>query len=371
MTFSKPTKLLILLTILLSMTFILNAVDRKIDISAAANQARLDNNGDLGFDVHYRVGDIGIREVQTKKGAFDEVYIDGWGFTNDIGEPKLPMLRRIISVPLGAEVRFTINSRSTRELDSEASQLRNRVIPVQEPVSKSADPEDIPFVINDAAYSSRGFNDRDWIRIEELGMMRGVRLFALDFYPVRYDPAINSLQVMHDANVRIDFLNPDLAATDELLAKTASHEFDRLYAKTIFNWNADERTELVRHPTKMLILCPVGYTANIQDYVDWKIQRGIEVDVATVGTGGDMANTASAIISYMNGVWSAATAEDPAPTYLLIIGDESGTINVATNSGATGSHVTDLTFFAGDVPRPFFSFQQHGTCQCDSKNPHL
>ncbi len=149
---------------------------------------------------------------------------------------------------------------------------------------------------------------------------------------------------MQEANIRIDFLHPDLSATRDLLARTASHEFYRLYAKTIFNWTEDERTELVRHPTKMLILCPVGYTANLQDYVDWKIQQGIEVDVATVGTGGDMANTASAIISYMGTVWNAATVEDPAPTYLLIIGDESGTINVATNSGATGSHVTDLTY---------------------------
>ncbi|MGC9361727.1 MAG: C25 family cysteine peptidase, partial [Candidatus Syntrophosphaera sp.] len=344
MTVSRKMNFLILLAMMLAMTFALNAKERMIDLADADNQALLANNGDFGFDVHFKVGDIGIREVQTRQGAFDEIFVEGWGFTNDVGEPKLPMLRRIISVPLGAEVRYTITSQATRKLDPVASQLQNLVIPAQEPISKSADPATLPFVVNDVAYSSRGFNDRDWIRIEELGMMRGVRLIALEFYPLRYDPASNSLQVMQEANVRVDFLNPDLAATRDLLARTSSHEFDRLYAKTIFNWNADERTELVRHPTKMLILCPVGYTANIQDYVDWKIQQGIEVDVATVGTGGDMANTTSAIISYMEAVWNAATAEDPAPTYLLIIGDESGTINVATNSGATGSHVTDLTY---------------------------
>lgn len=178
----KPAKSIILTALMLALGITLIAADRQIDVSKNNNQARLSNNGDLGFDVHYAVGDIAIREVQTSQGPYDEVYLEGWGFTNDVGEPKLPMMRRIISVPLGAEVRHTITSQVTREFDPETSQLKNQIIPAQEPVSKSADPEDIPFLISDAAYSSRGFNDRDWIRIEELGIMRGVRLFCAGFF---------------------------------------------------------------------------------------------------------------------------------------------------------------------------------------------
>ncbi len=339
-----PGKAILLIGLILACAFALSAADRQVNLSSSGNHARLLNNSDLGFDVQFRVGDLKIMEVQTKEGTFDELSIDGWGFSNDVGEPKLPMLRRTIAVPLGAEVRFHLNSQSTRELDSKASKLQYRVIPAQEPISKSADPATLPFVVNERLYSRDEFNSRDWVQVTELGMMRGVRVFALDFYPVRYNPVTNSIRVMENVDVRVDFVNPDLAATSDMLARTASWEFEQLYSKTIFNWNPDNRTILVRHPTKMVILCPVGYTSNIQSYVDWKTQQGFVVNVATVGSGGTVANTTTAIKNYMQGLWDAATANDPAPTYLLIIGDESGTITVATNSGATGSHVTDLNY---------------------------
>ena len=337
-------KVLLLLALTLTFALALSAQTRQVELSPTTNQALLRNNSDLGFDVNYSVGELKIIEVQTKEGTFDELSIEGWGFSNEVGEPKLPMLRRTIAVPLGAEVRLTLNSQSAREFDNNANKLQNRVIPAQEPISKSADPATIPFVVNEMLYSRDEFNSRDWVQVSELGMMRGVRVFALDFYPVRYNPVTNSIRVMEKLDVRVDFVNPDLIATADMLARTASWEFEQLYSNTIFNWNADNRTALVRHPTKMVILCPVGYTSNIQSYVDWKTQQGFVVNVATVGSGGTVANTTTAIKNYMQSLWDAATADDPAPTYLLIIGDESGTITVATNTGATGSHVTDLNY---------------------------
>ena len=347
MNFKFQAKILLLLAVILTAALALTAQTRQVELSHTPNQALLKNNSDLGFDVNYSVGELKIMEVQTKEGVFDELSIEGWGFSTEVGEPKLPMLRRTIAVPLGAEVLFTLNTQQMREMDSKASTLKNRVIPAQEPISKSA--TTIPFVVNEAYYRRDAFNDREWIEVSELGIMRGVRVFALDFYPVRYNPVSNSIRVMENLDVRIDFINPDLGATADLLAKTASWEFDRLYARTFFNWDADSRTVLVRQPTKMVILCPVGYTNNIQSYVDWKTQQGFAVSVVTVGSGGTVANNSTAIKNYMQNLWNNATSQDPAPTYLIIVGDESGSIAVASNQGETGSfwtgqHITDLTY---------------------------
>ena len=259
MNFKFQAKILLLLAVILTVALALTAQTRQVELSLNPNQAALRNNSDLGFDVNYSVGELRIMEVQTKEGMFDELSIEGWGFTNEVGEPKLPMLRRTIAVPLGAEVRFTLNSQSMRELDSKANTLKNRVIPAQEPISKSA--TTIPFVVNEALYRRNEFNTREWIEVSELGILRGVRVFALDFYPVRYNPVTNSIQVMENLDVRIDFVNPDLGATADLLAKTASWEFDQLYARTFFNWDADNRTVLVRQPTKMVILCRLAIQA--------------------------------------------------------------------------------------------------------------
>ena len=58
------------------------------------------------------------------------------------------------------------------------------------------------------------------------------------------------------------------------------------------------------------------------------------------------ANTTTAIKNYMTSVWSAATSENPAPTYLLIVGDTSTSGNnviamPAQVSSPSSDHVTD------------------------------
>ncbi len=339
-------KFWLIAALLLCCTAFLAAADRQIFLSGEANQALLTNNGELGFDVQFKVGELKIREIQTKKGTFDELSIEGWAYTNTVGEPQLPMLRKIIAVPIGADVRYTVNSRQQRRLDSVDNQLRHHIIPAQASVSKSADPASVTFALDAKAYGRNGFDGGEPIRITELGFMRGVRLFALDYYPVQYNPLENSLQVLQNLSLRVDFEHPDLLATAELLAKTGSYEFDKAYANSIFNWEAGDRTSLVRYPTKMLILCPPNYTDELQPYVEWKRQQGYVVIVTTVGTGGTVANTTAAIKTYMTGVWSAATAQDPAPTYLLIVGDTSTSgdniiASPATVSSPSNTHITD------------------------------
>lgn len=175
-------KVILLMVISFVFALALSAQTRQVDLSPSASQALLHNNSDLGFDVHYTVGELQIREVQTKAGMFDELFIEDWTHTGEVGEPKLPLLRKIIAVPLGADVRLTVNSQTTRELDTTVSQLKHRLLPAQAPVSKSADPATLPFVVNEASYQRSGYNDRDCVRVEDLGMMRGLRIFALDFF---------------------------------------------------------------------------------------------------------------------------------------------------------------------------------------------
>lgn len=323
----------------------LQASTRELFLSSNSNNAILRNNNDYGFDVSFAAQKLELKEIQTKSGSFDEISIPGFSHSNTVGEPKLPMLRKLIYAPLGAEVRYSINSQDRGQYSPEKSNLVNRIIPAQEPVSKSADPEQLPFAYHQAAYSRNAFTNREPVEIHELGIMRGVRLLALDFYPVSYNPVTGELQIVKNLDVKVDFINPDLYATRELLAKTASYEYDQLYAKSIFNWDNDSRISLVRYPTKMVILTPTAYVSTMQTFIDWKIQQGYNVIVRTIGSDGQTANTQAAITSYISGLWSAATANDPAPTYMLIVGD-TGTSNgtVIAPTGATASHPTDLTY---------------------------
>ncbi|MFO7660820.1 MAG: C25 family peptidase propeptide domain-containing protein, partial [Candidatus Cloacimonadaceae bacterium] len=281
----KTSKLLLVMLIaigLLGLTAVLSAQTRQVSVADFPNQTRIMNNSDFGFEVEFKVGDLMVNEIKTKNGLYDELSINGYGFTNRLGEPKLPILSKIIAVPVGATVSFDVLSREHQTLDKTQAHLQNQIIPAQRSISKSEDPALVPFEVNSAAYSLNAFTDNQLFTVEEIGFMRGVRVFQIYYEPIRYNPVSGEIIVSNDVTVRINFNNPNLAATEELLAKTASYEFNRMYERSLFNWDSNLRTSIVRYPTKMLILCPPTYTTTLQPFVDWKKQQGYQVIVTTV-----------------------------------------------------------------------------------------
>ncbi len=338
----KQSKFLLLLIILgMIGVSVLAAAPRQLVVSASPNQTLLAGNDRNGFEVRFRVGELNINEVKTKGGAFDELSIEGYGFTNRLGEPKLPVVSKLVAVPLEATISFDVLQRDYQSLDAERSQLTNRIIPAQRSVSKSEDPALVPFELKESAYSLDTFTDNEMFRVEEIGIMRGVRIFQIYYEPVRYNPITGELQVSNDVLVRVDFTGSDFAATEALLARTTSWEFNQLYRKILFNWDNDrDSIELI--PSGMVILCPDGSSTNsyVEAFKNWKVQQGFIVTVQEVGGSGDIANTTTEIKNYLQGLYNGVNP----PTYLLIIGDESGTFSITENTGSTGSHPTDLNY---------------------------
>lgn len=320
------------------------AQQRSISLSPQPSDVRLLSSSDEGFRVHYNVGELKIDTQDTRGGEFDLISIDGFGFSNRIGEPMLPVASRIVSVPLNATPTFQILTRRDANLTRSDARLNRKIMPAQESVSKSADINLIPFEIKEKAYSTNAFSNNELFTIEEIGILRGVRLFMISFEPLRYNPVEESLQLCLEAEIKVTFEGADLTSTNELLAKTASAEFEQLYAKTIFNWNPS-RSSLVSYPTKMLILCPPAYETTMAPFIEWKRKEGFVVNLVTVGSSATVANSSTAIKNYMQGLWNAASSQDPAPTYLIIVGDHSTSgNNITSNTGDTDSHITDLSY---------------------------
>ncbi len=336
---------ILLLALLLISTLSFAADARRVNFSSSGNKAELVSNNDFGFELQFRLQEYSVEEIQTKAGVFDQINVDGFGYSGKIGEPKLPVFSKLIAVPIGAEVQVEFLNRNQLSIAARDSRLNHKLIPAQASVSKSDNPELVPFAMDNAAYAKNSFTGNGLFKVEEIGYLRGVRMFRFDYEPIQYNPTTGELQVVSEADIRVNFVNPDLQATKDLLDKTGSVEYDALYGKLLYNWRDGERVNNNRYPTKILILCPPSYTDEMQTFVDWKIQQGYQVQVTTVGSTGTVANTTTAINTYMASVWAAATAENPAPTYLIIVGDTSTTgDNIIANTGVSASHVTDLTY---------------------------
>ncbi|MEN6445943.1 MAG: C25 family cysteine peptidase [Candidatus Cloacimonas sp.] len=330
----KKLSLIVILILTAAMLVAANGIIKLQDNPA---KIKLQEKSKSGLSVSYAMNKLQFQEVNTKEGIFTELNSLDYTSTNTTGMPALPLMRKLISVPLGASVTVNLSNIESKTLNLDQYGVYYPLMPRQESVSKSANLEQLPFEVNRNFYNSNTWTDNPSISVTELGMMRGIRIFALDFVPVKYNPALKQIEVIYNAEVNVSFNGGDYSATNTLQQKTFSPVFENVFAGTILNYEP-QRTSLLRYPIGYVIILPDNFITPMQSFINWKKQEGYNVIVAPTSVTG---TSATAIKTYMQNMWNAATTENPAPSYLLIVGDIA---QVPTNSGSTGSHPTDLNY---------------------------
>ncbi len=329
-------KYIFMLVLVLS-AVLLVAAPGTITLQGSPTTVQLLRSSSNGLSVRYSIDELKTREVASKEGVWTELSSDQYTTTNITGAPALPLMRQLISVPSGAQVNVHFSTSQQKTINLSDYGVVYPLMPRQESVSKSADIAKLPFEVSREFYNSNRWTDNPAISVTELGFMRGTRIFALDFVPVRYNPTLKQIEVIYNAEVKVDFIGADLAASEALKAKTYSPVFESAFAGSIINYEPIRLT-LNRYPMSYVIILPDNFIAPMQPFIDWKRSEGFNVIVAPTSVTGTTSNT---IKTYMQNLWNAATTENPAPSYLLIVGDIA---QVPSTAGTTATHPTDLPY---------------------------
>ena len=309
------------------------------------NRISLEQNAFSQIVVHNTFATFDHLTVQTTEGSFTEFMAEGYSYTDKQGLPKLPVMRRLIEIPVGAKLEVKIISSSVDEYSLSDLGILNKIMPVQPPLSKSSD-QPGKFLINRQAYERDAFQGLHVVSAEILGYMRGTRIARLDISPVDYNPVTGNIKVYTDIVIEVKFTGGNYGATAELQEKTRSPYFG-INQKTFLNalpTGTGMRDPMTRYPVKMVIVSDPLFHDALQPYIDWKTRKGFTIieaytDDAAVGT------TTSSIKNYLTGLYNAGTPEDPAPSFILFVGDVAQ-IPAFSQSG----HVTDLYYceYTGD-----------------------
>lgn len=246
--------------------------------------------------------------VTTERGAFAAVEMEEEGFTSVIGAPRLPILRRLIDLPLGAECIVRVEDPIFREVVLDAP-----VLPLQPPRPKSG-PEPA-FAYDAAAYARSGYGDGALARVEEIGMARAHRLAEIVVEPVDYDPARNTILILESATIRIDFAGADEAATEAHRDRYGVDLFDRAVARAALN-GVGERYLPSGEIGYLVISTPALYgDANLANLLAWKTQKGLHVTHVSTDVTGATKELIKAYIQNAFDTW------DIPPTFVLLVGD--------------------------------------------------
>lgn len=277
-------------------------------------------------------------EVNTNAGDFTEISLAHYSSTFEVGLPKLPVMRKLITIPIGATLDVSIVSYDVKEYKLSDLGINNKILPAQPPVAKN-NTEVLDFVINQKAYNQDRFFGDELASTEILGIMRNTRVARLNIAPVQYNPVTGTIKVYDNLVVNVRFVGGDMEATQQLADKNRSIYFNRL--NSIFANQLPlmpSREDIVQYPVKMVIVSDPMFQQTLQPYIQWKIKKGFTVIEAytnnpAVGT------TTTTIKNYLQGLYNNGTTEDPSPSFVLFVGDVA-----QIPAFDEGEHVTDLYY---------------------------
>jgi len=323
---------------------------------SSKSNIRITNISPEGFtvDMYFKNIDFGRKKLNGEN--YLTMTIDGFGTSTEIGNPQLPVMKRLFELPEGADYSIEIISKSSQKQSLSSSNHYDFVIPVQHSVAKVENPE-IIFSLNNEVYKNDRNYSLDLVKIVALGTMRATSLARLEVSPIMYNPISNTIEYTNRIKFRVHISNYD--------AQKLSYEKQRLYSpffdvqnRLLINskvYSANAKSVSNTFPNKYVIIADTMFRESLQPFVRWKEKKGFKVIEAYMQDAG-VGTTTTDIKAYLQNIYTNATPNDPAPTYVLFVGDVAQLPAWPSTTG--GSHVSDLHYC--EFTNDFFPEMMYG-----------
>ncbi|MBL7059795.1 MAG: hypothetical protein ISS10_02225, partial [Candidatus Marinimicrobia bacterium] len=334
---------------------VISAPLESVLLSEDKTEIKLLNNTSQEIVLNYHIEKIDGFTVETMGGSFSEITLPSGHSVGLIGNPKLPARKELIEIPEGAEVSVEVLGYSVTEVKLIEYGYTHPLMPVQPSMSKSQEVQDVPFEKDVASYNVDRYTEHPLATVEVLGRLRGVRLARVVVAPIQYNPQRNMIKIYNDLEVKINLIGGDENQTDYIKQSTYSPYFDVVYEQILNNRDHDypNHPDLTKYPVKYLIVSDPMFENTLQPFIEWKIKKGFEV---IVGYTNEIGSSVSSIQNWLWDHYDAGTPEDPAPSFILFVGDVQQIPASAT--GSSTNKKTDLYY--GSVDGDYFPEMYYG-----------
>ncbi len=352
--FTNRAGLITLMTIMAFLSGAFVAYGQTIQLNDQGTQLKILTNEYTNLSLENTVSELKAFNVKSSEGDFSQIRIDGYGYSMEIGSPKLPVIKKLIEIPLQSNIEITITSQSYKDYNLADIGIKHRIFPAQPSVPKNiTDPSQIPFEIDQIVYGTDALQGGKLVKVVELGIMRGVKMARLEIAPVLYNPVKNMIRVYENIQVEISFKDANVAETIALKESKTNRYFKGI-GQLLYNYKPLPNRELIQDsPVTMIIVSDPMFEAPLQPFIQWKTKKGFKVveaytDDPNVGT------TTTSIKNYLKDFYENPPDGYNPQSFVLIVGDVD---QVPTFNGTAGGHVTDLYYceYTNDIfPEAFY-----------------
>ena len=319
----------------------------EIPLNMKSNKQKAISKSTSGIRFSFSQNKILSKTQKAKDGnSFTNIWLKGSYPNGEVGTPNLPAYKKLIRIPKGSTPSVNVVSHTEQLITLKEKGINLPIYPNQPSVSKNQDTANIKFEIKKEAYAKKAYSNTPIATIEVLGNLRSATIARLVVNPVDYNPGDGLIKVYNDVDVDVTFSGA-LSDAEELAfdAKTYSPYFDITY-KSLDQSSKSSYTDhpdRTKYPVKMLIISNRMFEPTLQPFIQWKTSKGFNVITKYTD---EIGSTATLIKTYIQQEYNSATPENPAPTFLVIVGDV-GQVE-ASASGSETSELTDLYYACVD-----------------------
>ena len=257
-----------------------------------------------------------VTETSLMKQEYMRISLEDYALQTVAGQPALPSMVKIIEVPLGTGLGFTVESMVVDTIDGNTIGIINPIVPAQ-PSRRKSDVSPLTIVKNSATYSTNAFYGKAVIELEAIGVARDRNLARVVFNPISWNPVTNQLTVVKEITVSVSQSNADIAATQQM---------KRIHSNPAFNSGVEcinsigGKDSYTNAPLRYTIIAHSSFRGALDEFAEWKRHKGFIVDLVYTDED-NVGSTTSSIKNFLQRLYDNATVGSPAPTYVLLVGD--------------------------------------------------
>lgn len=276
-------------------------------ICAGANFNILNEKGS-SITLKFELGEYRINNIMVDGKEYSEITFNNGIPMLDEGFPDLPHISKSIIIPDDSKMDLRIIQMETETL------IIPSVIPSKGNLKRNVNPDTIPYKF-DKIYSKDKFFPDNFFEISKEFILRDFRGITLRIHPFRYNNSKKELLVLKEAIIEI---YEEGKGGENVLKRrdyNITREFTEIYENFFLNYsNYRQKFPFLNEtPGKMLIITADAYYDNFKDFVEWKMKKGIDVEICSVSTIG---NTSANIKAKIQNKYNTEGV-----TWVLLVGE--------------------------------------------------
>jgi len=267
--------------------------------------------------------------------------LNGSGLTTEDfpGKPAVPVLQKLVDLQQATDWKIDVITSG----DTIITLPDNYPLYPHQVSYRKGEDSLTSFLLDTAVYTNDAwYPSSSPVSILSSGTLRGESLGRIIVRPLSYNPVKRVMRCIRKITAEVSFSGS--SGTLVPAAALKSPAFSRMFSTTLTGTLKSTKDELTRYPVKYVILADTMFRETLRPFIQWKTSLGYKVVVLYKGDPG-VGNTAEEMRTALKNLYLSATAEDPAPTYLLLCGDNEQIPAFVSSYG----HLTDLYYAEYDA----------------------